>query len=47
MKADSMEFLMYNWMKKYWGVRCLDFQKGCGCCDAWKAFDCLFQFEDE
>lgn len=47
MKPDSMEFIMYNWVKKKYGVRCLSLANGCGTCEAWKAFDCLFQHEDD
>ena len=38
---------MRSWTKRNWGNRCYKlkkYQKGCGICEAWKAYDTLFQF---
>ena len=37
---------MKRWITKFWGKRCPDFEKDCGCCKAWKAYDYLFQFSE-
>lgn len=34
-------------MKRYWGERCPEYQKGCGTCEAWKCFDFIFLDIDE
>lgn len=31
------------WIGGWYGNRCEEFQDGCGCCEAWKAFDKLFE----
>ena len=38
---------MRLWMKKYWGTRCKEYEKSCALCNAWKAFDTIFEFVDE
>lgn len=41
-ELDSNKVL-FNWMKKNYGTRCKDFEKGCACCVAWKLYDRLIQ----
>ncbi|KKL07038.1 hypothetical protein LCGC14_2590020, partial [marine sediment metagenome] len=37
--------ILFNWMVEIYGKRCLDFQKGCACCEAWVLYDKLIQEE--
>ena len=34
-----------EWIRKYYGERCANFEEGCACCEAWKCFDYLFTDE--
>lgn len=38
---------MKEWMLKYWGERCPEFDSKCSLCEAWKCFDYLFKWTNE
>ena len=40
--ALAMQALTKKWMENWWGERCPDFEENCYCCQAWKAFDVMF-----
>ena len=44
-KVRVVKKAMYKWIEKFWGKRCKEYQEGCGTCEAWKAYDFLFQFD--
>lgn len=44
-KVRLVKKSMYRWIEKFWGKRCKEYQKRCGTCEAWKAYDFLFQLD--
>ena len=46
-KATEVKDFMKSFMVKFWGERCPDFEAGCGLCQAWKAYDTIFEFAEE
>ena len=35
--------VLFNWIKKNYGERCPEVEKGCACCTAWNLYDRLVQ----
>jgi len=42
---NNMKDEMFKWVESFWGTRCPDYVADCPCCEAWKAYDYLFQWE--
>ena len=40
-----MESIVRDWVRVHWGKRCKAYARGCGVCDAWVAYDFLFNIE--
>ncbi len=34
-----------KWIIKYYGKRCPDYEEDCPCCEAWKHYDWLIQYD--
>lgn len=45
--SERMFIQMMRWMIKKWGVRCVDYSRGCAACEAWKCFDYIFEHDME
>jgi hypothetical protein len=43
--SGFMKEKMKEWVITNWGERCPDYEEGCPCCQAWKCYDYLFQFD--
>lgn len=43
----NVKDLMILYINDVWGERCLDRDVGCPCCQAWDAFDTIFQYWEE
>jgi len=42
---NVMSVMMRKWVEDNWGERCPEYQEGCAICEAWKAYDYLFELE--
>jgi len=41
-KVMNMKKAMKEWIEKFWGKRCKEFEENCPVCKAWLCFDYLF-----
>lgn len=37
--ADNLAATLELYLLEYYGRRCPEYERGCGCCEAWKAYD--------
>lgn len=46
-KSLALKKEVRKWIGEHYGKRCKKYAVGCGCCEAWRAFDLLFDYEQE
>lgn len=45
-EAEKENGMLKKWIKRNYGERCLEYEKGCPCCDVWVLYDNLKIAED-
>lgn len=44
---DNMQHNVSEFIKNYWWEKCDTFEEKCPVCQAWKAYDIIFQYSKE